>query len=688
MKKNDYMMFRRVGSCRQPSIKNSNDMKKILELDNALWAVTSIPCDAVVTDAEFLKCLDSDGNGRIRPDELRAALNWLLGVLKDYSGIDSGSDVLKLEAFNEEHPENAMLKASVKLILSNLNIAGQEYISLAELRNTASIIGAGNSNGDGIVTLENTVDADLEIIIGNIMKICGSKTDLSTLPGVDEELLNEYIKQSSARLAWLKTGVKLEMESVYREKAGDFFKSYQKVAEKLNEYFFLCGAVANDGDERFASQLKVDPFNTASVQEFIKNAPAAQLSAAKILDMKNWINPVIFNDLKKFMQQAFELNAVASEDLLTEAEWRTICGNFALRLQWSSTVTDEKFDGMSIEELEHDLDEKNIQKLRDLIQHDLSVAAEIKAVYLLRKLSLYQKHMLEFVNNFVSLSELFNPAVLSMIQPGYAIMDGRYFSLGVCVKNMAEHKKIIQRSNICVMYLALETVKNGVQEKMTVATAITSGTMRNIFIGKCGIFYSGDGTEYDAKVIDLVQQPVSFMEALLQPFYSFGAFISKQADKFFSTRSKDVESALNKQVDTAAKGKGNLIDSKAVQQTPAISGSMLLMGGGVGLAALGSSVAFIANSVQNVPVWKIVVVLFGIIFTISAPMMLVSIVKLQNRRVSDFFAAGGWAVNLQMRLSRKMGLLFTRRPRIPLGATLRGDLVDLMKTEIRLGKKK
>ena len=33
---------------------------------------------------------------------------------------------------------------------------------------------------------------------------------------------------------------------------------------------------------------------------------------------------------------------------------------------------------------------------------------------------------------------------------------------------------------------------------------------------------------------------------------------------------------------------------------------------------------------------KIVVVLFGIIFTISAPMMLVSIVKLQNRRVSDF----------------------------------------------------
>ena len=114
---------------------------------------------------------------------------------------------------------------------------------------------------------------------------------------------------------------------------------------------------------------------------------------------------------------------------------------------------------------------------------------------------------------------------------------------------------------------------------------------------------------------------------------------------------------------------------------------MLLMGGGVGLAALGSSVAFIANSVQNVAAWKIVAVLFGIAFTISAPMMLVSIVKLMNRRVSDFFAAGGWAVNLQMRLSRKMGLLFTRRPKIPFGVTMRGDLLDLVRYDEKKHRK-
>ena len=175
MKKKDMLRFRRVGSCRQPSIMNADDMKKIVELDSALWAVNSIPVEAVVADKEFLNFLDSDANNRIRPHELRNALKWMLGVLKDYSNMNAKSDILKLDAFNEEHPESSMLKSSLQLILKNMNLPEATEISLAQLRNTASIIGAGNSNGDGIVTHENTSDADCARIISNVMKVCGSK---------------------------------------------------------------------------------------------------------------------------------------------------------------------------------------------------------------------------------------------------------------------------------------------------------------------------------------------------------------------------------------------------------------------------------------------------------------------------------------------------------------------------------
>ena len=106
----------------------------------------------------------------------------------------------------------------------------------------------------------------------------------------------------------------------------------------------------------------------------------------------------------------------------------------------------------------------------------------------------------------------------------------------------------------------------------------------------------------------------------------------------------------------------------ASKQTPAVSGSMMLMGGGIGIAALGSAFALIVNTLKSIPVWNVIVVLVGIIFVISAPMVLVSIIKLCRRHVSDFLAASGWAVNPRMRLSNRMGLIFTHIPPLPSGA--------------------
>ena len=225
------------------------------------------------------------------------------------------------------------------------------------------------------------------------------------------------------------------------------------------------------------------------------------------------------------------------------------------------------------------------------------------------------------------------------------------------------------------MYLELSTGTADKLRKMTLAVAITSGTMRNIFVGKHGVYLTADNTEWDAKIIDLVQQPVSFTEALQTPFYRFGEFVGKQADRFFSAKVQNMESDVTKTVTQAANAKPPADPAK--QQTPAVSGSMMLMGGGVGLAALGSSVAFIANSLKNVSLWNVVAVFAGIILIISGPIMLVSVIKLLNRCVSDFFAASGWAINPKMRLSRKMGRLFTYRPKFPQSIFLKGDIVEL-----------
>lgn len=658
---------------------NAEDMKQIVNLDTALWAVNSMPLEAVIADPEFLDFMDTDHNKRIRPDELRAAVSWILDLLSDYSGLDSGSDTLRIDAINPLHKDAAILKASAHLVLQNLCAQNQDVLTLAQIRDKKNIIAAGNSNGDGIITPNNTNDEMVGQMISDIIACSGSKTDRSGGPGIDAEILDSFLKEAAEHLEWLKTGLNDDRTSPYGENVSAFYTLFDSLRTRMDEYFSFCGGLADDDGERFGSSAKIDPLNIQEMTKFIQTAPLAIPSRNSVLDSSKWLNPLWKANILDFLAMAKKLGAVKKAGQITESEWKTICTNFTVRTAWSARKKNDHFDALTIEKLEEYLKEENIGKLRKMMVDDLSVAGEIDALDNLRKLILYQKNMLEFVNNYITLASLFNPEHPSMVQPGALIMDGRYFTLASYVFNIAEHKKIISRSNICVVYLDLTTGTPPALRKMTIAVAITSGSMRNIFIGRSAIFITGDGTEWDAKVIDLIQQPVSFKEALLMPFYKIGDFAGKQADKFFSARSKEAETMLTKQADNITSGKipQTQVQQTASKQTPAISGSMLLMGGGVGLAALGSSIAFITNSLKNIPLWHVFAVFFGIVLIISAPMMLVSLIKLWSRCISDFFAASGWALNPKMRLSRKMGAIFTYRPRFPKSILLRGDIVKL-----------
>ena len=100
------MRFQKIGGSRQLVLDKAEDLEQIPVLDEALWAVTAMPADSVIMDREFLTFLDADGNGRIRPEELKNAVKWLTGVLNDYFGIDSASDTLCLSALNPDHPDS------------------------------------------------------------------------------------------------------------------------------------------------------------------------------------------------------------------------------------------------------------------------------------------------------------------------------------------------------------------------------------------------------------------------------------------------------------------------------------------------------------------------------------------------------------------------------------------------------
>ena len=267
---------------------------------------------------------------------------------------------------------------------------------------------------------------------------------------------------------------------------------------------------------------------------------------------------------------------------------------------------------------------------------------------------LYQRYLKELLNNFVSLSSLFSLDTLSPLQAGKLIMDGRHFTLAVPVTDLAEHKRIVTPSNICVLYVELSSTSPTAKVPFkNLAVAVTSGNMLNLIVGKRGIFFGADGGIFDAKVTAFVEQPVSISEALKNPFYRFSSFVSEQINKFLNTKSAGVQKELGTQL------------SSGKVPAPPVAGSnpsMLLMSGGIGMAALGSSIAFITKQLQNVSIWDILSVIIGIILIFGGPVVAISLIKLYRRDLSRFLEATGCAVNRKMSIVGNWEIFSPLRP--------------------------
>jgi len=168
-------------------------------------------------------------------------------------------------------------------------------------------------------------------------------------------------------------------------------------------------------------------------------------------------------------------------------------------------------------------------------------------------------------------------------------------------------------------------------------------------IGKRGIFFTVDDREWDAQIVDIVKNPISIYESVKAPFQQFTSFIKTQIDKF----TKSGESKLEKSF-----------------AAPSASGMTrdLLLGGGIAIAALGSSFAYVTKSLSQVSPTHILVALVGIAVVVLLPGIIVGFIKIRKRDMSVLLEASGWAVNVQMRLSATLGRLFTHEPNLPKGA--------------------
>ena len=667
-KQKHQMTYSRVGGNYQLLIRSFEDLPYVMELDEAFWALNCIDVNSLRMDRRFLTFVDGNNDGKIRTDEIRTAVSFFLKYIRDGRGFENASDTLELDSID---PENgSALLESAKLILKNLGKPEENKLTLEELRNDKAIRSRSYNNGDGVVTPDTEQSDEINQRIDLIMKTAGSADDVSGVKGINKVILEKFALESTAFLEWDKKITDDDGTLLcFGENTPTVYEKYLAVKDDIDNYFLNSETLEffSVEPERVAKKdLAADVRAPQEVKAMLEKSVLALPRTDCTLDLNDRLNPLLRAGIEAFFALK-EGAALLEDNKLTAAEWAGFKKTIAPYDAWSkakpafaapySAVDKQLLAGAANDEI--------MTILTEACNNDLNAGAALAGIDMLHKVMLYQRYLKELLNNFVSLAELFDLKANSPIQAGKLIMDGRHFTLAVPVADLAEHKRIVANSNICVLYIELSSTAAAVQPPWkTLAVAVSSGNMRHLFVGKRGLFFAVGGDVFDAKVTAFVEQPVSISEALKNPFYRFGAFIGDQISKFFNTKSA-----------TAQKDMGGKIASGKLPPVPAApaqgNASMLLMGGGIGIAALGSSIAFITKQLQNVSIWDILSVLLGIILIFGGPVVIISLVKLYCRDLSRFLEATGCAVNRRMRMTRKMGDIFTFQPIMPDGKKVR-----------------
>jgi hypothetical protein len=440
--------------------------------------------------------------------------------------------------------------------------------------------------------------------------------------------------------------------------------------DKIDQFFAQCALVRQDGgfEKRFraddAAVAELDVSNVDAMKKRMESAPIATPTPEERIVFDDKINPFYRDSAANFAERVLKRwkKGVRVKNALTLDEWAALKGEFATFAAWRAAKPASEMQTLSLDKLRTYAKSGHPEALTPIFEKDKAVAKEIQKGEDVEKLILFKQHMMEFVNNFVSFASLYDPESLSILQVGKLVMDARHFELNMNVVDVKAHKKTAVDSNICVMYLKLTAKNGGVERTMNVVTGVTSGTVNNLRIGKRGVFTTKDGQEWDAEVVDFIQHPVSILEALKSPFVKLAALIKKHTEKLKASTYKKFEGG----VDKSLSGAEQAIVSAPAKNSTSWTGPMMLLGGGIGIAGIGSAFASVMNALKGEGVMlKIGLFILGIVVVVATPIIIAAILKLRHRNIGMILEACGWSINASMRVNRKLGLLFTRIPAYP-----------------------
>jgi hypothetical protein len=666
--------FFRAGGFDQVRLDRGSDLVNLRSLDQKLWVALSCPTRGIEFDPRTLDLIDTDKDGRVRANELLAAVDWAVRMVKDPDVFLAGSATLPLAAINDATEEGKTLLASAKQILFNLGRPDADQITPDDTADTQKIFAATRFNGDGIVPPDAADDPETKAALTDIMTCLGGDMDRNGCLGITRARVEKFFADAAALTAWAAGADGADALRPLGADTEAAAAAFSAVAAKIDDFFIRCrlaeydsraGSVMNRSEADLAALAAQD---LAAAQDALAAFPVAATGAGRPLPLEAGVNPAWAGRLATFRAAVLRplLGDAAS---LTEAQWEEIKTRFAAYHTWMAGKPATPVEALGLPRLREVGTGEMRKRIDALIDRDLALEPEANAIASVNRLALYHRDLHKLLVNFVSFRDFYTRRSKATFQAGSLYLDGRSADLCVKVEDIAKHAALATLGRMYLVYCECRRKESpGV---MNIAAAFTAGDSDQLLVGRNGVFYDRAGRDWDATIVKIVEHPISIRQAFWLPYRKAAKLIGEQIEKFAAARSKVVDDTVNKTVTTVTSAPAAPPPAPGKEPPPAFDAAKfagIFAAIGLAVGALGTALASIVTGFIGLSWWQMPLAVLGIILLFSGPSVVIAYMKLRQRNLGPILDANGWAVNARARINIPFGTALTSLARLPEGS--------------------
>lgn len=662
--------FFRAGGFDQVRLDSAQDMLELINLDQKLWVALACPIDNVHFDRRTLSLIDTDGDGRIRPAELIAAINWTLPLLKNPEETVRGLSDITLGSINDATDEGKQLIDAMKRTLVVLGKSEQDHLSIADLESLEKTLSEKPFNGDGIITEDNATDDPSGKVIAEILAATGPLTDRSGKPGIDKEKLDSFFSQAEAYLAWYEALQQDQSSCPSGDRTQEVAQVLATVEVKINDYFTRCAIASFDnkaisflnGGEKQFEQIGTMKLSLNSSD--VADLPLSAINPKMPLHFGDNINPAWSEKIKQFRELVVSPILGTDKEFITESEWHQLCATFAPWNAWQQKKPTSVFDTTGIDHVRELLAGPVRKQLTDLIDKDNLETSTFASLGHLEKLARFRRDLHSLCVNFVNFKDFYAKGDSAVFQAGTLYLDQRSCKLCLKVDDLNKHAGMAAMAGTFLVYC--ECKRSG-GAKMTIVAAFTNGDSENLIVGRNGVFYDRSGLDWDATIVKIIENPISLRQAFWLPYKNLVRMIESQVAKRATAAAAQSTAKLEK----VAVATANVDTSKPPSPPQKKIDIGVVAALGVAAGALGTFIAtslgFVSGIIKLGP-FAILGSLAGILLLISGPSLILAYIKLRKRNLGPILDASGWAINAKAKINVPFGAMLTHIAVLPPGS--------------------